>query len=85
MSEISRFLGIVVSMYHREHGPPHFHAFYGGHNVSVQIWSGTVKGRFPPRALRHLMEWYDLHRADLLRNWELASNGKTLEWIDPLE
>jgi hypothetical protein len=27
--EISRFLGIVVRMYYREHAPPHFHAAYG--------------------------------------------------------
>jgi hypothetical protein len=27
--EISRFLGIVIRMYYREHAPPHFHARYG--------------------------------------------------------
>jgi len=32
-----------------------------------------------------VLEWYDLHRVELLRNWELASNEKPLEWIDPLE
>lgn len=85
MPEISRFLGIVVTMFHREHGPPHFHAYYGEYKVSVQIWNGVVRGRFPPRALRHLMEWYDLHRAELLRNWELATNEEPLERIDPLE
>ncbi len=72
-------------MYHREHGPPHFHAFYGEYTVSVQIRNGVVRGRFPPRALRHLMEWYDLHRADLLRNWEHASNAEPFERIAPLE
>ena len=85
MSEICRFLGIVIKMFHREHGPPHFHARYGEYEVSVEITSGEIKGRFPPRALRHLREWYDLHRADLLHNWELASNGKPFERIEPLE
>ncbi|NOT29387.1 MAG: DUF4160 domain-containing protein [Planctomycetes bacterium] len=85
MSEISRFLGIVIKMYHREHGPPHFHARYGEYEVSIQIWSGVVTGRFPPRALRHVMEWYDLHRIELLRNWELGSHEQPLERIDPLE
>jgi hypothetical protein len=83
--ELSRFLGIVVSMYHREHGPPHFHAYYGEYEVSVQIWNGVVHGRFPPRELRHLLEWYDLHRAEPLQNWELAANERPLERIDPLE
>jgi hypothetical protein len=30
MPEISRFLGIVIRMYYRDHPPPHFHAEYGG-------------------------------------------------------
>jgi hypothetical protein len=83
--EISRFLGIVVKMYHREHGPPHFHAHYGEYEVAVHLWSGVVQGRFPPRALRNVMEWYDLHRVELLRNWELAEDGRPLAPIDPLE
>ena len=28
--EISKFLGIVIAMYFKDHGPPHFHAKYGG-------------------------------------------------------
>jgi hypothetical protein len=42
MPEISRFLGVVIKMFHREHGPPHFHARYGGHEISVEILSGRV-------------------------------------------
>ncbi len=29
MPEISRFLGIVITMYYSEHPPPHFHVRYG--------------------------------------------------------
>jgi hypothetical protein len=29
MPELSRFLGIVITMFYRDHAPPHFHAFYG--------------------------------------------------------
>lgn len=82
--EISRFHGITVHMYHREHGPPHFHAYHGEYRVSVDIWSGTMRGRFPPRPLRLLLEWYDLHRAELIRNWTLIRDGSTPERIDPL-
>jgi hypothetical protein len=28
MPEISRFLGIIIKMFLKEHNPPHFHAFY---------------------------------------------------------
>ena len=50
MPEISRFLGIVIAMFYREHGPPHFHAFYGGYRVTVEIEDGGVTGTFPRRA-----------------------------------
>lgn len=63
MPEISRFLGIVISMYHREHGVPHFHAVYGEHEISVEVKSGAAHGSFPPRALKHVVEWTVLRRA----------------------
>jgi len=28
MPEISRFLGIVITMYFNDHNPPHFHVRY---------------------------------------------------------
>jgi len=37
MPEICRFLGIVIAMYHREHGVPHFHAVYGEHDAVIAI------------------------------------------------
>ena len=85
MPELSRFLGIVVAMYHREHPPPHFHAYYGEFEVVVEIGSGVVAGRFPRRALRILLEWYDLHREELQADWALAVNGEPLNPIAPLE
>jgi hypothetical protein len=83
--EISRFLGIVIRMYYREHAPPHFHARYGDYEVIVQIETGVVRGRFPRRALRHVLEWHQLHRDDLLEDWDLASSGRPLRPIAPLE
>ncbi len=29
MPEISRFFGIIISMHHKDHPPPHFHTRYG--------------------------------------------------------
>ena len=50
MPELSRFLGIVIGMFYREHGVPHFHAVYGEHEISVEIETATFHGDFPPRA-----------------------------------
>ena len=68
MPEISRFLGIVIGMFYREHAPPHFHAAYGDFEITVEIDTGVVSGRFPRRALTHVVEWTELHRDELLAN-----------------
>ena len=85
MPEISRFLGIVIAMFYREHGPPHFHAVYGGYRITVEIETGRVNGRFPTRALAHVLEWREIHKLELLENWRLASERKAINKIDPLE
>jgi hypothetical protein len=85
MPEISRFLGIVIAMYYRDHAPPHFHALYGEHEMTVNIATGEVNGDFPKRALAHVLEWHILHREELSDIWTLARASKPLPRIDPLE
>ena len=85
MPEISRFLGIVISMYYREHVPPHFHAEYGDYEMTVEIESGVVSGRFPRRALAAVMDWYALHKSELTENWRLSQTRQPLKRIKPLE
>ncbi len=85
MPELSRFLGIVIAMYYRDHGPAHFHAVYGDFEITVEIESGRVNGDFPKRALSHVLEWTDLHRVELLQAWSLARASRPLPRIEPLE
>jgi len=85
MPEISRFLGIVVRMYYLDHSPPHFHARYGSYSIVVQLDTWIVEGRFPPRALRHVLEWAELRQAELQADWKLARTKKILQPIPPLE
>lgn len=85
MPELSRFLGIVIYLYYRDHAPPHFHAIYGDYEIVVDIASGTVTGKFPRRALKAVLEWYEMHVEALLLNWQLAEQMKPLERIEPLE
>ena len=56
LPEISRFLGIIIALYYRDHRPPHFHAIYGDYEVVVNIENGVIEGRFPRRALRLVSE-----------------------------
>jgi hypothetical protein len=85
MPEISRFLGIVIAMFYRDHSPPHFHAIYGDYEVTVTIETGVVSGEFPKRALTHVLEWLELHKAELLADWDLAKERKPLNKVNPLE
>jgi hypothetical protein len=85
MPELSRFLGIVIAMYYRDHAPPHFHAVYGDFEVTIEIASGQVNGEFPRRALAHVLEWTSVHRQELFDAWTLARASRPLPRIDPLE
>ena len=85
MPEISRFFGIVITMYYDEHPPPHFHARYGKKGVVIRIADGAVTGKLPPRAVGLVLEWWSLHQAELAANWQLLGEGKEPKKIKPLE
>ena len=82
MPELSRFLGIVIAMFYRDHEPAHFHAVYGEYQITVGIEDGVVKGEFPRRALRHVLDWAALHKAELLANWGRARQGEAIAYLD---
>jgi hypothetical protein len=85
MPEISRFLGIVIAIFYRDHAPPHFHAVYGDYKITVEIETGVVSGKFPKRALAHVLEWYEMNKPALRDDWKLASERRPLNKIPPLE
>ena len=61
MPEISRFFGIVIQMYPRDHLPPHFHAVYAGADAIVGIQPVAVLvGRLSPRVTALIVEWATL-------------------------
>lgn len=82
--EIARFLGIVIGMFYTEHGRPHFHDRHGELQVSVEIETGIVRGVFPGSVLELVLDWADLHRAELLDNWDLARRRVPLKPVEPL-
>ncbi len=85
MPEISRFLGIIIYMNFADHPAPHFHARYGDYEIAVEIESGVIRGEFPKRALRAVLEWAELHQAELMNDWALAQARRPLQPIAPLE
>ncbi len=86
MPAISRFFGIIISMYYNDHLPTHFHAKYGESSAQVGIETlEIIEGELPRRALALVLEWAALHRDELRENWELARTGLPLNQIDPLD
>ena len=84
MPEISKFYGIIIYMYIDDHNPPHFHVWYDDYQAEVTIKDGIVRGEMPRRALRLVYEWLDLHRDELMENWERLSNSEAAKKIEPL-
>lgn len=85
MPVISRFFGIAVYMYWRDHAPPHFHAKYQGQEVTVEIRTGKIEGQINTRALALVQEWRQLHLSELSENWRLAEQKRILKSIEPLD
>lgn len=87
MPEISRFFGIIIRIFVRDHLPPHFHAEYSGHEAMISIETGELlEGTMPRRALRLIQDWAELHKEELELDFELLSKGSP-DWkpIKPLE
>lgn len=84
-AEISRFYGLVILMNFKDHNPPHFHVWYGDFKAIVTIDDGIVKGEMPQRALNMIFEWLEIHREELIADWNLAQKGDELFKIEPLK
>lgn len=80
MPVISTFFGIVIRMFYREHGVPHFHAEYQGQQG--ELLAGGLQSR---TALRLIKEWSVAHRLELDANWKRVKVGEPLERIAPLD
>jgi hypothetical protein len=86
MPEISRFFGIVITMYYNDHGVPHFHARYGDYRAKVLVESGAViDGHLPRRGQALVEEWRLLHVDELLSVWQQLMDRQPHDKIEPLE
>jgi hypothetical protein len=86
MPVVSTFFGIVIRMYYREHGVPHFHAEYQGQRASFTFDGEPLAGEFRSKAaIRLVREWALENRDALAANWARARAGEPLESIAPLD
>ena len=89
MPTISMFYGIIVSMYYfdkRRHHLPHIHVKYQDQEAVIAIPNGEVlEGGLMQSKLKLVQAWSEIHRDELMADWELASQGQLVFKIDPLK
>lgn len=55
----------------REHSPRHIHIQYGDHTAVMDLENfGIVEGKLPPRCLRLVREWAQIHQQELIEMWD---------------
>jgi hypothetical protein len=88
MPTISMFYGIIIYLYffdNQKHNTPHIHARYQGQNAAISIQNGDVlEGEIPPVKMKLVQAWLEIHREDLMADWELAVSGQPPFPIEPL-
>lgn len=89
MPTISMFYGILITILYEgtdRHHLPHIHVRYQGTKASISINDGEVlAGNLPPKQIKLVQAWIELHRDELLADWELAQNGEEPFRIAPLQ
>ena len=86
MPTIGIFYGIVIRMYFNDHAPPHFHVEYAEFKATVDIYSLSLKtGKLPRRAQMLVLDWAELHQAELFEDWLLCMDKQQPRQIAPLQ
>jgi hypothetical protein len=88
MPAISMFFGIVVYLYffdNQRHHSPHIHAEYGEHEGTFTISDAEmIEGDLPNKQRKLVSAWIEIHKEELMADWQLAVTGQKVFDIDPL-
>jgi len=72
-------------MDNRQHNAPHIHVKYQNHEAVISIPDGdTLDGNLPPAKMKLLQAWIEIHKDELIADWELAITGEQPYKIEPL-
>jgi len=86
---LSMFYGIVMRMYFfddKQHHVAHVHAEHAGQKAVFSILDGNLlAGALPPGKATLVQAWIEIHRDELLADWDLAVNGEEVFKIEPLK
>ncbi|MEW5011158.1 MAG: DUF4160 domain-containing protein, partial [Cycloclasticus sp.] len=86
MPTISMFYGIIIRMYYfdnQQHNMPHIHVHYQENAAIIEIPTGSViQGKLPKSKQKLVDAWIEIHKDELMADWELAINGESVFKID---
>jgi hypothetical protein len=89
MPVISIFYGVTVLMYYfdnRRHNLPHIHVQYAEDEAVIGIPDGEqIEGSLRKPQMRLVQAWIEIHRDELMKNWQLAISGESVFKIAPLK
>ncbi len=69
----------------QQHKRPHIHARYQDDEAVIGIPEGDLlEGKLPHSKMRLVQAWVEIHRDELMADWELAVQGQNPYKIDPL-
>ncbi len=72
-------------MDNKQHKLPHIHVRYQNDEVIVSIPDGGIlEGGIPASKMKLLQAWIELHKDELVADWELAVTGENPYKIEPL-
>ncbi len=88
MPVISMFYGIIVHLYFkddRRHKKPHIHVTYQTSEAVLALPDGDIlEGSLPGNKMKLVQAWMEIHRDELLADWDLAVSGQQPYKIEPL-
>ncbi len=89
MPVISMFYGLIVCMYYldnKQHHFPHIHIKYQDDEAVYKIPDGTLlEGKLPHGKSKLVEAWIELHKDELMADWQLAVIGEKIFSIEPLK
>ncbi len=89
MPVISVFYGLIIMMYfydNKKHHLPHIHVKYQNDEAVFSIIDGNlIEGKLPKNKIKLVEAWIEIHREDLIADWQLAIEGQQIFKIEPLK
>ena len=79
------FYGVIISMFYKDHNPPHIHIQYAEYKAIVDFNGDILEGELPSKQRKLIEAWIVLHQDELYANWQLAKDKQGLFKIDPLK